>query len=78
MTIKDTIKNWLVENELYYRIEPADVKEIEKYRTEFFQKLPDLYQYLREREIIPRNSYDTFQRLLAREMNVAINNGMFN
>jgi len=77
MTTKETIKNWLVDNKLYYKIEPMDMPEIEKYRTDFFHKMPDLYRYLRERELIPRNSFDQFKRILTEEMNIAINNGMF-
>jgi len=58
--IADLIHNWLVDNELYYKIDPMDVKEAELYLVTIEPKLIGLYKLLVDNEVVPEHSYENF------------------
>jgi len=58
--IADLIHNWLVDNELYYKIDPMDVKEVELYLVTIEPKLIELYKLLVDNEVVPEHSYENF------------------
>lgn len=72
----DLIYNWLVENQLYYDIHPLDGKEIREYSDRLTERLPDLYQKLRDLDIVPEGKYNDFVRMIEYQLNVGIDTGL--
>lgn len=72
----DLIYNWLVENQLYYDIHPLDGKEIREYSDRLTERLPDLYQKLRDLDIVPEGKYNDFVRMIEYQLNVGIDKGL--
>jgi hypothetical protein len=73
---KDLIYNWLVENQLYYYVSPLNGKEIQEYSVILGEKIPDLYQKLRDLDIVPESSYNAFIKMVEFQLNVGIDIGL--
>jgi len=67
MTTYDKLKEWLTNQGLYYKLEPTNVSGIEAYLRALTQKMPELYKFCREAEVVPENSYNVFSQLVVRE-----------
>lgn len=62
------IKNWLLENNLYYPIDPRNEEDIEDYVFALGSKMEDFYKALREKDIIPQNSYQALIELIQEKL----------
>ena len=71
------IEKWLLENELYYQINPMDEDAIEDYVFALGSKMPQLYRMLRENDLVPQNSYHQLSSLIEDSIIIARHNVMF-
>ena len=60
----EIIKKWFIDNGLFFQINPRDDVAIEDYVFLLGSKIPDLYKYLRELDIVPKNSYQGLINLI--------------
>lgn len=71
------IEKWLLENELYYKINPNDEEAIEDYVFSLGSKMSQLYRMLRENDLVPQNSYQQLISLIEDSIIIARHNVMF-
>ena len=69
--MKDKIRQWLKDNDLWYSIHPRDHRICEWYADKLVDKLPELYQYLIDEGEVQSGKYMEFIHMINNSFNRA-------